>query len=682
MKSCQTEDFLLAIAPRESVQAQTDWVCVSGGEDRQTQATPSVSESFSQTETTDSKIKLMHSGSSPDPEVYGNVETKTHSTQTELESMNITEHKAASMNERGTQSERLSMVHVSTQNTPQRAFKSSQTQFITKSSFSQTDTHGQNVFDMQKKGVSDSSCQTVFSNKQTGIQTDPVNSETYANGSSAVSENNFQVQVLTAAVENILQDFLQDIKSVLKSSEDCHSSSVEDINRTLGKQMGTLANSLTTTLQQTSESHSHEKLVEVQEGISQLQDTLQTQMEVVKELSNEPSQVELQNLHHAVEKVNLDLKSILDNIGSRITEALQNQASSHHEQKALMASLVKQKHENEIILTNISSELDKRNDNDTERFLDLKQHIADQLSEIRKAIESSSMSEDSGISGNLTRGVVEKLDSIEKSLILPGGRGCVSEELSGVQYGVQQLSYDLHNKISVLEELVKAGSSDSKQDQTALMEQTKAISESNEHLTTLVKLRLSEANSDLSEAIEENFRIVQDHLHHLQQTVLQRINEVAEHISISEDKKASNLTRQMMEIVSQVSGVHGGLAQLQSSVEQACSAPAAGGMVDEAFVSSFKTCHEQASESLKFQTDSIIQQLETLQKEIHSSLIQGQITKEPREVQLLKEALKEKESGLAAVQAVREQLQEKLNQQVCGRWIFLIFSVVLQNFVW
>ena len=653
MKSCQTEDFLMAIAPRESVQAQTDWVCLSGGQNRQTQTTPSVSESFSQTEETE--IKLSHLDSSHEL----NVESKTQSTQTEPKSMNMIEHAVI---DKGTQSERVSMMHASCQNSPQRAFKSSQTQFITKSSFSQTDMTG---LDVQKKGVSDSSCQAVVSNKQTGIQTEPVNSETIANIASAVTENDLQVQMITAALENILHDLSQDIKSALKSSEGDHSSVVEDINRVVSNQMSTLATSLTTTLQQTSESHSQEKLVEVQEGISQLQDTLQTQMEAVKELSNEPSQVELQNLHQTIEKVNLDLKSNLDNLGSRITEVLHTHASSHQEQKALIASLVEQKHENNKILTNISGQLDKTNGNDTERYLDLKQDIAAQLSEIKKTIESSSVSEDSGISGNLTRGVVEKLDSIEKSLTLPGGKVCVTDELSGVQFGVQQLSHDLHTKISALEELIKLISSDSKQDQNALLEQTKTISDSNDHLTTLVKLRLSEANSDLSEAIEENFRIVQDHLLHLQQTVVQRINEVAEHITISEDKKASNLTRQMMEIISQVSGVHGGLAQLQSSVEEARSTPATGGMVDEAFISSFKTCHQQTSESLKFQTDSIIQQLERLQKEIQSSQMQGQNAKDQREVQFLKEALKEKESELVTVQATREQLQDKLNQQVC-----------------
>ncbi|KAG0730030.1 hypothetical protein GWK47_029149 [Chionoecetes opilio] len=509
------------------------------------------------------------------------------------------QHKTVAVSDRGTQCARVGMMHASCQNTPQRVYKSSQTQFITKSSFSQTD----------------------------------------------------------------IQGFSQDIKSVLKSSEDCHLSAVEDISRGLSNQIQTLASSLSPEPQHPMESHSHERLLQVQEGISQLQDTLQTQMEAVKELSSEPSQVELQNLHQTVERVNVDLKSDLDNLESRLSEALQNYASNHHEQKVLITSLVEQKHEDNKILTNISGQLDERSGNDTERYLDLKQHIAAQLSEIKRAIESSSMSDDSGVSGNLTKGVVERLDSIEKSLVVPSGRGCVSEELSGVQGGVQQLSYDLHNRISTLEELIRAVNSDSKHDQTALMEQTKAIGDSNDHITTLVNLRLSEANSDLSEAIEENFRIVQDHMHHLQQAVVQRINEVAEHISVSEDKKGSNLTRQIMEIVSQVSGVHGDLAQLQSSVEQARSTPSAAGMADEALVSSLKTCHEQASESLKCQTDIIIKQLETLQKEIHNNLTQGQNAREQHEVQFLKKTFKEKESEMAAVQAAREQLQDKLNQQ-------------------
>ena len=278
----------------------------------------------------------------------------------------------------------------------------------------------------------------------------------------------------------------------------------------------------------------------------------------------------------------------------------------------------------------------------------------------------------------MTRGVVEKLDSIEKSLVVPGGRGGVLEELSGVQCGVQQLSHDLHNNMKALEELIKAVSTDSRDNQSVLMEQTKTISDSNDQLTTLVKLRLSEANSDLSEAIEENFRIVQNHLLHLQQSVVQRINEVAEHISISEDKKASNLTRQMMEIVSQVSSVHSGLAQLQASVEQVRSTPTPGGLVDEAFVSSFKTYHQQASESLKYQTDSIIQQLEKLQKDIHSGLMQGQNTKEQSEVKLLREVVKEKESELSTRQAAWEQMQEKLNQQVCKKkGCFLLFVAMI-----
>lgn len=653
MKSCQTEDFLMFLTPRESVQAQTDWVCLRGGEDRQTQATPTVSSSFVQTET--SKLAMK---SSPQREVNvsRNIETHTQFTQTDPE-------QKASTSERGTQSKIITMTHASSQNTPQRAFKTCQTHLSTKSCSSQTDNNVQDGVDTQRKALNDSSSQTASSNKQAGIQTDPFDSKKHINAV-AVSQSNLQTETLTAALENLLQDFSQDIKSVLQSSEESHSSALDDINKTLNSQIAALTSSLATNFQQNSDSHSHEEVLEVQEGICQLQDTLQTQMEILKQVSNDPSQAGMQNLLDTVEKLHLELKSNLNTLGSRIIEALQSHMQSQQEQKTLIASLMSQKQENDKILTNISGQLDKRSDYEMERFVELKQQIATQLTEIKKVIELSSVSEDSGISGNLTRGVVEKLDSIEKSLTFPDGRGCVSEELSGVQFGVQQLSDNLHKKVAVLEELIRMVSSDSKLEQSALMEQTKAISDSNDHLTTLVKLRLSEANSDLSEAIEENFRIVQDQLLHLQQTILQRINEVSEHISIGEDKKGSNLARQMMEIASQVSGLHGGLVQLQTSVQQAHSTPMPGGGVDEVLVSSLKMCHEQATETLKLQNDSIIQQLEALQKEIHSNVVRGQNVKEGHEVRLLRETLKEKESDLAAVEAAKEQLQEKLNQQV------------------
>lgn len=653
MKSCQTEDFLMFLAPRESVQAQTDWVCLGGGEDRQTQATPTVSSSFVQTETSKLEIKPFFSGSQPEADVSHKIEISTQFTQTDSEEKVLT-------CERETQSKIITMTHASCQNTPQRAFKTCQTHFNTKSFSSQTDTNVQDGFDVQRKAVNDSSCQTVSSNNQAGIQKDAFNFENHK-----VSQSNLQTETFTSALENILQDFSQDIKSALHSSEEGHSSALDDINKSLNSQLAALTISLNTNLQQTSDSPSHEEVVEVQEGICQLQDTLQTQMEILKQLSNDPSQAGMQNLLDTVEKLHLELKSNLNALGSRIIESLQSHVASQQEQKTLIESLMNQKQENDKILTNISGQLDKRSDHEMERFIDLKQQIAAQLTEIKKAIESSSVSEDSGISGNLTRGVVEKLDSIEKSLTFPDGRGCVSEELSGVQFGVQQLSNNLYQKVAVLEELIRMISSDSKLEQSALMEQTKAISDSNDHLTTLVKLRLSEANSDLSEAIEENFRIVQDQLLHLQQIILQRINEVSEHISVGEDKKGTNLARQMMEIASQVSGLQGGLVQLQTSVHQAHSTPMPGGGVDEVLVSSLKMYHEQATETLKLQNNSIIQQLEALQKEIHGNVLQGQNVKEGHEVKLLKEFLKMKENELAAVEAIKEQLQEKLNQQVC-----------------
>lgn len=654
MKSCQTEDFLMFLAPRESVQAQTDWVCLSGGEDRQTQASPAVSESFVQTERSESAIEPFSSGSQHVVAGCGNTKTITQFTQTECE-------ERVSTSERGTQSERITMTHASSQNTPQRAYKTCQTHFSTKSSSSQTDSNDQDELGVERKSINNISCQTVFSRKQAGIQTDQQNFENCADPASE-SQRRLQTDTLTSALENILHDFSQDIKSVLQSSEEGHSSALDDINKSLCSQMAALTSSLATTLQQTSDSHSHEEVVEVQEGISHLQDTLQTQMEILKQISNGPPQAEMQNLFDAVEKLHLELKSNLNTLESKITEALQSHIQSQQEQNNRIASLMDQKQENRQILTNISGQLDKKSDNEMERFTDLKQQIVTQLTEIKKAIELSSVSEDSGISGNLSRGVVEKLDSIEKSLASPGG---VSEELSGVQSGVHQLSDNLHKKVTALEELIRMVSSDSKLEQAALMEQTKAISDSNDHLTTLVNLRLSEANSDLSEAIEENFRIVQDQLLHLQQTILQRINEVSEHISIGEDKKGSNLARQMMEIASQVSGLHGGLLQLQSSMQQAHSMPLAGVAVDEALVSSLKLCHEQSTETLRFQNESIIKQLDALHKEICSSVIREQNLKEQHEIQHLKESLKAKESELAALETTKDQLQEKLSQEVC-----------------
>ncbi|XP_042216708.1 GRIP and coiled-coil domain-containing protein 2-like [Homarus americanus] len=320
----------------------------------------------------------------------------------------------------------------------------------------------------------------------------------------------------------------------------------------------------------------------------------------------------------------------------------------------MAASITDLKETNGEIWTCVSDHRNESKDSSSRGFDDLKEQLVSRINELVRAVESSGRCDDSGASQSPVREIVDKLETLEKSLTLSMEKNYIANDISGIQ----QVADDILKKIYIIEQSLQGVNNDMKSDQATLDERINDINESNKRLTHLLRSRTSETS--LSEALEENFQIIQDHFKAPADVTPedQRGLRARQRLGGSEGR----LSKQVMEMTTQISGMQSGLLRVQSSLEAAQSSPSSSGIIDDTLISSSAT-NEQAISTLKFQNDSIIKQLEALQNELRSTVTQGQISRERREVCLLKEAINDKDNELVLLISAKETLQDKLRQQ-------------------
>ncbi|XP_053636585.1 uveal autoantigen with coiled-coil domains and ankyrin repeats isoform X2 [Cherax quadricarinatus] len=654
MKSCQTEDIYLSAEPHITTSVQTNMIL---GDTKQsvTQTDPSLTSAdvMVQTEnnTENSAAELQESGSSLSRECASasKIKTVTTSAQTQ-QSLNSVSNILCTTNS----------VSAQVQCIPETLIKSSQTQMDTQTQYTQTETADLHV--CSEKKIIDSSSQTSTLIRQTAVQTDTVDS--HCDSESFPQIQDVQVQLIASAVQPMLQNFSHDIESLVMEKNELSQTSVLEMIRTIIiSQIDKLQSSINSSLQQTSSVHNEGIQHQLSEEISHLKPMLQNQLDTITKIYDDVAEIKSNYLKDVITEVNSDIESRLKALMNTIEGLQQSQGSSGQVMLEIASTLKEFKQNNEQILKCISNCFQENRDFSSHEYNEIKHHFETQINEVKKALELSKQSDDSGVSESLTRGILEKLETLYNSFTQSVEKSCTVENIYGVQDGIKKMSENIQKKLFELEQGLQTVNSDTRLDQSVLDELMNSIKDSNNQLAGLLMSKTSEANSNISEALEENFHIIQDHLQRLQQTLLKRINEVSEHVNVSEDQKVVWLSKQVMEMASQVSGMKSGLLRVQSSLEASQSLPSSAGILDEALVSSLKASNDQVVSTINFQNQGIIQQLEALQKEIHSTVVQGQISKVKEEVNLLKEALNNKENELEKLAIIKENLQEKLQQQ-------------------
>ncbi|XP_069190138.1 uveal autoantigen with coiled-coil domains and ankyrin repeats-like isoform X1 [Procambarus clarkii] len=668
MKSCQTEAIYMNTGETVATCAQTDIVFF----DRKESATQtnSTSTSVDVRITTDknmqnsaAELKELNLSQTCNSASVSIIKTVTDSILPE--ESNSDHRTTPCMMDEAVQTEgtySTNVISAQVQCTPERLIKSCQTQICTQTQSVQTSMEG--LCGSGEKAVNDSSSQTVTMIRQAAIQTDTVTSDCDSESSQKTVGESSQVQLIASAVEPILQTFSHDLESlIIEKNETSQTSVLEMIKQIIIGQIDKLECIINTSLQQTSSFQNRETQCQLSEGILHLQELLQNQLDTVTKMSDDVAGIKCSYLKDSITEVNSDIQSRFQNLREELDGLHQSQVSSEQVMINISSSLGELKQNNDKFFNCISEYFQESRDSRSYGYNDMKQHFETHIGEVKKTLELSKCSDDSGVSDSLTRGIIDKLETLQKSFTMSVEKSCTVQDIYEVQDGIKKMSDDIQNKVSELEQSLQTANKDTRLDQTQINELMNTIKESNKQLMVLLKTRTSEANSNISEALEENFHIIQDHLHRLQQTVLKRINEVCDHVNIAEDEKVVWLSKQVMEMASQVSGMKSGILRVQSSMEATQSLPSSSGIIDEVLISSLKASNEQAVSTLKFQNQSIIQQLEVLQKEIHSTIVQGQISKDNKEVCALKEALNEKENELAKLTSCKENLQEKLQQQ-------------------
>ena len=606
---------------------------------------------------------------------HTSLETVDTSIQTEIEEV-IVDHASLCNTEMQGLKSSHQMSTVGVQNVPEIGTKISQTLNRTQSHHAQTDMTSDNCEIALKRSVADSGCQAFFVGRVASVQTDNIELPT---DDQSINRNNSQklnATEVTSALEPALQNFSQDVRLLVTEAVESHQNSLRDLmNKCIASEVKNLKDDMEDSLQQKSAQQSQETELKFSELTHHLNEVLQGQVDSLTEVCNKAATTENSNLANVLSQVNNNLETKFQDMRQEIGEIHNSVGSNEGRIVSHIQDVAKDvKESNDKVLKNLSDiqrESAVSSNEVCDKFTEL---TMPQFSGIQKAIENLNPSEDSGLSEDCTRGIVTRLDSLEKSLMISLEKSNVSQDLSSLDDELHRINDSLNKKLSALQLSIQSASSSGGMIEDTLESYIDKIKENNKQLLHALKTKTSESTTNINEALEENFHILQDHLRKVQQSMVQRINEVSQQVSATEDQKMSWLARQITEMASQVSGMQTNLLRVQSSLEAAQSLPSTGGALDETLISSLRTSNEQAVASLKFQNQSMIKLLESLQSEIHNSTQKPQSSsKDKAEIHHLRESLVEKEEELAKLYSSQESLQEKLRGQV---FIHLIFITV------
>ncbi|KAK7071745.1 hypothetical protein SK128_005323, partial [Halocaridina rubra] len=555
-----------------------------------------------------------------------------------------------------------------TQCIPEQKFKASQTLRNIQSQNLQTDFCNTNCNILYKKTVSDMSCQSSFPTRVATSQTDVC---MLVENEKSFDKNEFHIlspTEVTSAFEPVLQNFTQDVKTLILEALEANQNSLQELmGHCLTNQITDLKGSVDLSLQQRYGEQTQETEVKFSEFSTRLEDILHDRVNTLTELCNNKVKTdEVPDIHSVLPQGNNSLQSKFEYLKSEVEELQRSQSTNKDCFLSNIALVMKDVEESsDKIMKYLNDKHIVNSNSSVEKHENVHQLMSSYMQELLGAIHSISHSQEN--SSNFIdqmNEIIKRLDNFEESCKSTLGIGNVSHDISQINKELSNIHEYIQKSLSHLQINLQAVDSNGRIDQEMMDTYMETLKDYNKQLVHTLKTKSSESTTNISEVLDENFLILQDHIRKIQQSLIQRINEASQQTSMAEDQKMSLISKQMTDLATLVSGMQTNLLRIQSSFEATQNLPSAGGIIDETLISSLRASNEQAISTLKFQNQSIIQLLESLQREIQSNVQKSTPSfRDNTEIYQLKEILSEKEEDLRRLRSYQESAQEKIRTQ-------------------
>ncbi|XP_064104609.1 interaptin-like isoform X2 [Macrobrachium nipponense] len=547
---------------------------------------------------------------------------------------------------------------------PEREMKTCQTDNNAHSHHSQTEMTNDNCEVTLKKSFSESTSQTSYSGKVALVQTEIMDFPTNVPLANGTECQNINATEVVSTLEPVLQNFFQDFKSLIfEAMEGNQNLLQEKMDKSVANQINDLKSNMEKLLQQQSVEQTQDTELKLKELSHDVSEILQRQVETVTEFCNKTAFNDNSNIQEVVMQANNGLDSKFQDLKQAVGEMKQSQDSSEGNVAFQLENILKDAGKSNEKIMKTLEDFQRENLNATSEVCDKFNKLRSDLANIQKSIQNLIHSEDRSLTEDNMKDIISRLNLVEKSLMVSIEKSHASQDVSSLESELCKINDGLHKKLSALQLSVQAVASAGRVDEDALDLCLEKLRDNNKQLLNVFRAKASESTTNISEVIEENFHIIQDHLRKVQQSLAQRLNELSQDFSHTEDKMSCT-SKQINEMASQVAGIQNNLLHIQSSLEALQSLPSAGGVLDEALVTSLRAGSEQVASSLTFQYQSIIRLLESLQREVHNTAMKTHGSEDKTEIRHLKEKLCEKEEEISGLCNSQESLQKKLRDQV------------------
>ncbi|XP_066987838.1 LOW QUALITY PROTEIN: interaptin-like [Macrobrachium rosenbergii] len=547
---------------------------------------------------------------------------------------------------------------------PEKEMKTCQTDNNAQSHHSQTEMTNDNCEVTLKKSFSESTSQTSYSGKVALVQTESTDFPTGVPLANGTECQNLNATEVVSTLEPVLQNFFQDFKSlVFEAMEGNQNLLQEKMDKSVANQINDLKSNMEKLLQQKSAEQTQETELKFKELSHDVSEILQRQVETVTEFCNKTALNDNSNIQEVVMQANNGLDSKFQDLRQAVGEMKQTQDSSEGKVAFQLENILKDAGQSNERIMKTLEDFQRENLNASNEICDKFNQLMSDLANIRKSIQNLIHSEDRSFTEDNMKDIINRLNLVEKSLMVSIEKSHASQDVSSLESELCRINDGIHKKLSALQLSVQTVASAGRVDEDALDLCLEKLRENNKQLLNVFRAKASESTTNISEVIEENFHIIQEHLRKVQQSLAQRLNELSQDFSHTEDKMSCT-SKQINEMASQVAGIQNNLLHIQSSLEALQSLPPAGGVLDEALVTSLRAGSEQVVSSLTFQYQSIIRLLESLQSEVHNTAMKAHGSEDKTEIRHLKERLCEKEEEISGLRGSQESLQKKLRDQV------------------
>ncbi|XP_076058175.1 uncharacterized protein LOC143035252 [Oratosquilla oratoria] len=453
-----------------------------------------------------------------------------------------------------------------------------------------------------------------------------------------------------SCIKTMLNDYQNEIKMLLSDWEHHMEKSDREewLSKEISVQMLNLKDNLDSHLSDISSSQHDLAIKKVNSEITDMKNEFMDELRKLKTEINSSSSTEV--VSHIEDLMHRDLMKIQKEVSN----------ISHKQESVIIPKLEQseQSHKNQYLSIDAQKKI--------EESLELQNKIVDQvngslgkqLEETLTFVKDFFSKTDENVFGKPVKDMMVTLKNLE-DMIENGFKEASKTNEFDWDQKVKDLTGTLTNKIDSLPSQICRPDENGSVLADVMNQFIQDIKESNWQISQLLKARDSSMTVEVNEAMEENFQIVQDQIIKLQQNLVHKINEVAHQGHLLDDERLQNHYQQVHEVSNQLSKFQNNLIKIQTSLDTMNSLPGTN-TVDESLLAVVRSSNEQVVTSLQHQSSSVVQLLETLQREVKNLSLNFERKQDSGEVHSLHAVITEKEREMKCLAADKEKLQEKI----------------------